>query len=225
MRFWIQSKAQSCQQNCIASTLKKDSLSVKRALGMQWNVETDVFFYNINIKEKPATRRGMLSTISSIYDPLGLISPFVLRAKMILKQLCSEKLGWDEEIPEEDYISSKTWLAELPTLAGFNVEKCMKPRTFGEVTNAQLNHCSDASEASYGDVSYIRMENEDGKIHCSFLIAKSRLKPLKPNAIPRLELSAAAVAVRLDRLTKRELDVKVVHSLFLTDSTAVLRYM
>ncbi len=64
----------------------------------------------------------MLSIISSIYDPLGFISPFVLRAKMILQQLCREKLGWDEEIPEEEYLSWKRWLAELPTLAGFNVE-------------------------------------------------------------------------------------------------------
>ena len=204
---------------------EKDALPVKRALGMQWNVETDKFFYDISIKEKPPTRRGMLSIISSVYDPLGFISPFVLRAKIILQQLCRQKLSWDEEIPEAEHISWKKWLAELPTLTEFTVERCMKPENFGEIVNSQLHHFSDASESGYGAVSYIRMENGDGNIHCSFFIAKSRLTPVKPITIPRLELSAAAVAVRLDRMIRSELDVHVSNSFFWTDSTAVLRYV
>ena len=203
---------------------EKDALPVKRALGMQWNVETDKFFYDISIKEKPPTRRGMLSIISSVYDPLGFISPFVLRAK-IIHQLCRQKLSWDEEIPEAEHISWKKWLAELPTLTEFTVERCMKPENFCEIVNSQLHHFSDASESGYGAVSYIRMENGDGNIHCSFFIAKSRLTPVKPITIPRLELSAAAVAVRLDRMIRSELDVHVSNSFFWTDSTAVLRYV
>ena len=58
-----------------------EKLPVERALGMQWNVENDKFLYNINIMEKPSTRRGMLSITSSIYDPLGFVSPLILRAK------------------------------------------------------------------------------------------------------------------------------------------------
>ena len=72
---------------------------------MQWKVEKDIFFYKTSIKDKPSMRRGMLSVISSIYDPLGFISPFVLRAKIILQQLCRQKLDWDEGIPEEEHIS------------------------------------------------------------------------------------------------------------------------
>ena len=55
-----------------------EKLPVERALGMQWNVENDKFLYNINIMDKPSTRRGMLSIISSIYDPLGFVSTLIL---------------------------------------------------------------------------------------------------------------------------------------------------
>ena len=73
-------------------------LPVERALGMQWNVENDKFLYNINIMDKPSTRRGMLSIILSIHDPLGFMPPLILRAKMMLQNLCRKKLGWDKNI-------------------------------------------------------------------------------------------------------------------------------
>ena len=58
--------------------LSMEELPVERALGMKWNTETDRFEFGIAIKDRPATRRGILSVVSSIYDPLGLVAPFVL---------------------------------------------------------------------------------------------------------------------------------------------------
>ena len=63
---------------------------------------------------------------------------------MILQQLNRQKLGWDEEIPEAERINWKKWLAGLPTLTGFTVERCMKPENFGEIVGAQIHHFSDA---------------------------------------------------------------------------------
>ncbi len=70
---------------------QKDTLPVERALGVHWNVETDKFQYNVCIREKPATRRGILSVISSIYDPLGMAAPIILNAKLILQKLCQKE--------------------------------------------------------------------------------------------------------------------------------------
>ena len=98
----------------------------------------------------------------------------------------------------------------------------MKPESFGEIIDAQLHHYSNVLQNGYGAVSHIRMESDSGRIHCSLLIAKSKLAPVKPITIPRLELSAAAVAVRLDSMIRRELDIKINKSFFRTDSTAVL---
>lgn len=61
--------------------LNKNSALTERAVGIQWNVQADTFSFKIASKEKPATRRGILSIVSSIYDPLSFISPRILPAK------------------------------------------------------------------------------------------------------------------------------------------------
>ena len=68
------------------------------------------------------------------------------------------------------------------------------------------------------------MVNEQERIRCAFVIGKSRVAPLKPMTIPRLELSAATVSVRLDKMI-RELQVSIDGSVFWSDSTSVLRYV
>ena len=67
-----------------------------RALGIQWNTEEDKLEFKVKLKEKPMNRRGMLSIISSVYDPLGLVSPHLLKGKNILQNFCydSFELGW-----------------------------------------------------------------------------------------------------------------------------------
>ena len=204
---------------------ERDILPVERALGVQWNVANDSFQYNVNIPAREATKRGILSFISSIYDPLGMVSPFILTAKIILQNLCREKIGWDDEIPCTAVSRWNNWIKELPQLAELKVQRCFKPENFGEVKTVELHHFSDASEDGFGAVSYVRTINHEGKIHCSFAIGKSRLAPLKPMTIPRLELSAATVAVKLDRMLKRELEIRVDRSVFWTDSTAVIKYI
>lgn len=83
----------------------------------------------------------------------------------------------------------------------------------------------DMEERGYGTVSYLRQENFDGAVHCSFVIGKSRVAPLKQTTIPRLELTAATVAVRTDKMLKSELDVPIDETVFWTDSMAVIRYI
>ena len=85
---------------------------IERALGVQWNVASDTFSFSITVKNRPATRRGLLSVISSVYDPLGFVAPFVLSAKVLLQDLCKRKLDWDDPIPDEDLKSWQTWLNE-----------------------------------------------------------------------------------------------------------------
>ena len=120
--------------------------------------------------------------------------PFILNAKQILQDLCRIKLGWDNEIPPEYHSSWEKWLADVPKLLSFSICRSVLPGAFGPVVSSQLHHFSDASEAAYGSVSYLRLINEEGRVHCSFIFAiKSRLAPLKSVSIPRLELSAATL--------------------------------
>ena len=73
------------------------------------------------------------------------------------------------------------------------------------MASAELHHYSAASQKSYGAVSYLRLKNAGGDVHCCFLLAKSKLAPIKSVSIPRLELMAAVVAVRLDATFRKEL--------------------
>ncbi|XP_055012690.1 uncharacterized protein LOC129409784 [Boleophthalmus pectinirostris] len=198
---------------------------MERALGVDWCIESDSFKFRILVKSMPLTRRGILSVVSSIYDPLGFLSPFILLAKIIVQNLCRMKLAWDDEIPEDIANRWVGWLSDLSQFSSFSIRRCFKPEGFGPVVSAQLHHFSDASEKGYGVVTYLRIENSHGRVHCSFLLGKSRVKPLKPVTVPRLELTAATIAVKMDKLLRRELQMDLKDSVLWTDSTTVLRYI
>jgi hypothetical protein len=205
--------------------LDQDSLPIERALGVRWCVESDTFCFKIGVKDQPLTRRGILSMVSSVYDPLGFVAPLMLKAKGILQELCKLQLGWDEQIPDTFSGPWRLWLQDLQRLADFKIDRCVKPPEFGVVKSAQLHHFADASEIGYGTVTYLRLENNEGKVHCSFIMGKSRVAPLKQTTIPRLELTAATVSARTDKMLKGELDLSIDRTVFWTDSMAVLRYI
>lgn len=205
--------------------LRHDALTVERTLGVQWDTETDTFTYSIKLQDKPMTRRGILSVVNSIYDPLGFLAPVILPAKLLLKDLCKEQYGWDENIGEKHAEVWKRWIEDVSHLSNFHVRRCLKPTDFGCTAVAQLHHFSDASESAYGTVSYLLLENSQGEKHCAFLMGKARVAPLKLVTIPRLELTAAVVAVKIDKMLHQELQVPLQQSIFWTDSTTVLRYI
>ena len=209
----------------ILKSLDFNSWAVERALGVQWNISSDQFGFKIVIKDRPATRRGILSIVSSIYDPLGFAAPFIFQAKLILQDLCRKRLDWDEEIPEEFLKRWQAWLQELPKLEQLAVDRCFKTADLDEVQTAELHHFADASQHGYGAVTYLKVEDKNGNSKCSFVMGKSRLAPIKPVTIPRMELSAAVVATKLDKITRQELSIPVDRSFFWTDSTCVLRYI
>ena len=118
----------------------------------------------------------------------------------------------------------EAWLSELPNLENLRIQRCFQPPNFGKVVSTELHHFSDASQRGYGAVSYLRFINAEGVNHCSFVMGKSRLAPLKTITIPRLELSAAVLATKLDKSIRKEIDIPICESVFWTDSTCVLSY-
>lgn len=205
--------------------LAKDALPIERALGVLWCENSDSFKFRVNMKDKPMTKRGVLSVVSSIYDPLGFVAPVVLPAKMILQKLCKEKISWDQEISQHLLHDWSTWLNQLPQLSDFQINRCIKPSDFGTIVAAQLNHFSDACENGYGTVSFLKLTNDKGLVHCALMMGKSRVAPLKQTTIPRMELTAAMMAVNVDKMMRKELEIDLQDSAFWTDSTAVLKYI
>ncbi|XP_051785425.1 uncharacterized protein LOC127528746 [Erpetoichthys calabaricus] len=187
--------------------------------------QQDSLKFQIKLQNKPATRRGILSVVSSVYDPLGFLAPALLPAKLILRDLCKEKFGLDEEVEVKHIQKWKKWMDDLQLLTDYKVNRCFKPPGFGTIKTAQMHHFADASEDGYSTVTYLVLTNEEGQRHCSFLMGKSRVAPLKQVTIPRLELTAAVVAVKMDKMLKGELQMPLEESTFWTDSTTVLKYI
>ena len=141
--------------------------------------------------------------------------------------MCKSKIEWDEPIPPKLETQWNTWLEQLPFLSSFQIPRCYQPADFNNIVSARIHHLSDASLKSYGYVSYLRLIDDRGAIHCSFLFAKTKLTPLKVLTIPRLELCAATLSSNYDVMLHRELRLpyNLEPFLFWTDSTTVLKYI
>ena len=114
------------------------------------------------------------------------------------------------------------WLEDLPQLQKIDVDRCFKPKNFGTVKSVQLQIFSDGSRVGYGAVAFVRFVNVCGRIHCSFVMRKARLAPIHEIAIPRLELSAAVISVKLSQIIREELETKIDQVNYWTDSMTVL---
>lgn len=200
------------------------SQPLERTLGLIWSLKTDSFQFSSDLKAGPNTRRGVLSTIASIYDPLGYLSPFILQGKNILQDMCKMSAAWDSPLNDEILTRWEDWKSSLPDLSTVNISRCYKPANFGAIKTAEIHHFCDASTSGYGSVSYLRLVNASDRVYCSLLMSKARVAPLKPTTIPRLELQAAVTAAQTAKLIKLELDMEV-SEVFWTDSQIVLGYL
>ena len=93
------------------------------------------------------------------------------------------------------------------------------------ISEVQLHVFCDASEIAYGCVAYIRFTFETGGHMCAFVMAKSRLAPIKTITLPRLELNAAQIGARMARLILHEIDFPIERIQFWSDSALTLQYI
>ncbi|KAI4902936.1 hypothetical protein NFI96_019343, partial [Prochilodus magdalenae] len=200
-------------------------LTLERALGIHWNIEKDSFTFKVVPKDQPATRRSILSSVASIYDPLGFVAPYLLNGKRILQEMCHQGTGWDDPLPDQLRPRPEKWQREVSELEKICIARCYLPADFGKVIKMELHHFSDASTSGYGQCSYLRLKNEKGEIHCVLVMGKARVSPMKVTTIPRLELTAAAVSVSVSSLLREELSYSQVEEFFWTDSKVVLGYI
>ncbi|KAK5907106.1 hypothetical protein CesoFtcFv8_004989 [Champsocephalus esox] len=205
--------------------LNPDATTEGQIIGIQWSMENDTFSFNIEPKDQSPTRRGLLSVVASLYDPLGFVSPFALTGKCILQELCRRGIGWDDPLPENLRSWWEEWKNGLQRLKEVTIPRCYHPQDFGKIVRVELHHFSDASNVGYGACSYLRYKNDKDKIHCSLVMSKARVAPTKITSIPRLELSAAVTSARMSVLLKTELEMKIDEEYFWTDSQVVLAYI
>ncbi|KAM3966955.1 uncharacterized protein ACR2FA_011837 [Aphomia sociella] len=167
-----------------------------KMLGLGWRNKSDEFYFNsqyTNSSQK-ITKRYILSVISQIFDPLGLLGPFIITAKVMLQRLWLLKLGWDDEIPTSNTLTWVQFTSALPMLNTITIPRHV---VGDEPEYVELHIFTDASETAYGSCVYVRTVNMDSTVCSHLLCSKSKVAPLKPISIPRLELCAALLGARL----------------------------
>lgn len=181
-----------------STTFNLSSNDPSKTLGIYWNINKDTISYTVHsefVSQKQITKRTILSTIGHIFDPLGLISPCVLEAKLIMQQMWINNISWDGEIPVS---IQQQWARFVESLSFIN-HLSIPRRAFHDSSrdNIELHIFCDASQQAYGACAYIRTYTPGGNINVQLLVAKGRVAPLKTLTIPRLELCAAFTGVNL----------------------------
>ena len=178
-----------------------------KVLGMAWDNKEDTLEFDLTRVTKDAnterpTKRGILSTLATLFDPQGIISPISITAKVLFQELCIDKLGWDDPIPDNKVTMWNAWLEDLNRVKAISLPRCFYDGSEGEILNCQIHGFGDASKKAYCAVVYLVYETTNG-VHTTLLCSKTRVAPLKELTIPRLELlSARILAVLVDTVCK-----------------------
>lgn len=198
----------------------------ERTLGLQWKIGPDCFEFVTTDLRKPSTRRGVLSTVASLFDPLGLISPFILQGKVILQSLCQGGSEWDTPLDEK---TEKLWIEWKQNMTGalenLIIPRCYRIGLSATIVTAELHSFSDASTVGYGQCSYLRLVDDAANVRVSLVMSKARVAPLKTVSIPRLELQAACTSIEISSFVKEQLQIDNLKETFWTDSKVVLAYI
>ena len=199
------------------------------ALGVKWNTETDKFIMIPDLPSRPFTKRGILSVINSLFDPVGLVSPVILQGRLMQRQILSnksdlKKYDWDDELPHPFFKEWSSWLSSLEKLTELNTPRGFFPQGFSPIRQ-ELHIFSDASEKALGYVAYLRSLNKECEPHVAFVMASSKLAPRTSTTMPRMELNAAVEACKNGFKITAELRHKPDEIYFHTDSQIVLGYL
>ena len=109
--------------------------------------------------------------IASVFDPMGLVSPFVLLGKQILQEVCLLGLYWDAPLPDPLITRYKNWCEQLSYLSKIKICRFIKPHDF-EVSSIEFYHFSDASSSGYGVCSNVRLIDVNVLVFVSLLLQK-----------------------------------------------------
>ncbi|XP_055623761.1 uncharacterized protein LOC129767164 [Toxorhynchites rutilus septentrionalis] len=235
MRNWISNSPAVVEAMKEDKTAEKSlnlavELGTEKILGMWWCTSTDTFIYKLSSKhdrellegQRKPTKREVLRTLMAIFDPLGLISNVLIYLKILFREIWRAGIGWDDLIPESLNEKWEKWLDILPKVQNVSIPRGYRSLTqLGPQTNIQLHTFVDASLSGFAAVTYLRFE-QGSTVECAIVGAKTRVTPLKFLSIPRLELQAAVIGVRLADRIMKSLSFKVHKRFFWTDSRDVL---
>jgi len=206
---------------------------ITKVLGMFYDPRNDQFMFKLNddkllkkclTANYHPTRKEMISLVMRVYDPLGLISHFLIHGRLLLQEMCRRGVDWKEKIPEEMYLKWLRWLTCFDQISKLTIPRRYTPIPLGNCT-ITMHLFVDASQDAYSCALYLRFDYGHA-IYVKLMAAKSRVAPIKQMTIPRLELNSALIGARLlssAKLWQRRLKIREYTAW--SDSITVLRWL
>ena len=218
LRDW-NSNSPELNRNIAGQDRMKETIT--KVLVLQWGTITDQLTVNtkkIDNSMTATTKRQVLTTIASLFDPLGYLTPATIKMRLFLQNLWIQEKGWDDQLKNEGIEKWQKIIAEMKELSTISV-----PRHIGG-ENPQLLCFCDASEKAYATDIYLKILCE-GKADVNLPFLKSRIAPKKKMSIPRLELLALLIGIRSLKFVSKELKLDNTKITVWTDSQYVLNWI
>ncbi|XP_029167413.1 uncharacterized protein LOC114937904 [Nylanderia fulva] len=164
-------------------------------LGLRWHPQEDRFAFAIHPRVvSEFTKRRVLAETARLFDPMGWLAPVVIRAKILIQTTWLQQLDWDTPLPAKDVKRWQQLLNQLPLLSNIRVNRWLS--TDSDYSTLQIHGFADASERGYAAAVYIRNSGKK-QITINLIMGKSKVAPVKPVSLPRLELCAAVLLTTL----------------------------
>ena len=177
--------------------LDKGNLPSMKTLDVLWLAMEDVFTYRVNPPDEKfqLTKRNFLRKTTMLFDPKGFLALYVIQAKILLQEMWTSGLDWDDPLDPSQARQTKKWFEELTELSDVR-EPCFL-QLISHVETVTLHTFTDASRDAYGVLNYVRYQYKGGAVSTSLVASKTRVAPLSATSIPRLELMGAVLGLRL----------------------------
>lgn len=202
-----------------------ESPNSTKVLGLTWTPSEDCFRISLGKSgtSDNATKRSVLSCIAQMYDPLGLIGPVIVTAKMLMQQIWCSKINWDDFLPPQLLEAWKKFSLNLGVVMELKIHRPLILNS--DYVEIELIGFSDASQKAYGACVYLRVKYIDKSSSVRLIGSKSRVAPLKNVSLPRLELCASLLLARLVHKLKNIFTHKTLNTYLFTDSEIVLHWL
>lgn len=209
-----------------------DATVADKILGMHWSTLDDSFFDTMKFDRvnkdvvagiRKPSKREILSAAMSIFDPFCILGNYFIIVKLLIRDLWKAGLTWDEPVSDKFNMRWRAWCGEAERVKQLRIPRCYS-LLLNVSKEIQLHIFADASEEAFVAVAYLRVKNNN-LFDVTFICAKTRCAPTKLLSVPRFELQAAVLAVRIAKTILETHNIAFSNIFFWSDSRTVLQWI
>ena len=207
----------------------EENSDIVRVLGQKWNLKNDTFIMKpltgFLTDQIEYTQKKIFSFVCSIIDPLGILSPLTLRFKILLQEIWKLGKKWDEPLPIQISGRPQKILDSYFEMPEVHLTRTLTSLQYSE-SSAELHVFVDASTAAMAARAYLRItHNHSGVTKTCFPIGKCKVAPIKQTSVPKLEVEAAVIGLRLHSRIVKESSFAIDKTVFWNGSQVVVDWI